>query len=217
MRLRIAFFFLALLSLAYAAEDKLTITGYFITFNDEDMPDGLKTGQEREAALKRKAGSDETIGRIVQDDKNGYLALGFKTRQQSVRHEYAVWRLPGDTPVLGMNSLYSGAGGITGTVRFVKFVKSGVGFVWQDANEEVFADFKQSTFQPKPNAPAGCKDEPPLAQFPENFSCKLPQKGLTVVCQFNLNCDTPTKLTPKDFYAKPVVKFEWKKDRFVAK
>jgi hypothetical protein len=129
-----------------------------------------------------------------------------------------MWRRPGDKPVVGINSIYSGVGGVTGTVKFVGLVMDNKGSGrWIDVTQEVFADFKRSTFQPKPNAPAGCKDEPPLAQFPENFSCKLPHKGLTVVCQFNLNCETPTKLTPKDFYAKPVVKFEWKKDRFVAK
>lgn len=209
--------FLLVVSLAYAVGSKSTISSYFWTFPDEVMPDGLKEFEDRTAALRRKAGSDETIGLIVQDDKNGYMALGFKTRQQSARHEFAMWRHPGDKPVVGVNSLYSGVGGIRSTLYFITLDEAYPGIRWTIITPEVFADFNRATFQPKANAPAGCKDEPPLAEFPENFSCKLPQKGLTVVCQFNLNCETPTKLTAKDFYAKPVVKFEWKKDRFVAK
>jgi hypothetical protein len=43
MRLRITLFFLAVVSLAYAAEKKYTLTSHFWTLNDEDMPDGLKS------------------------------------------------------------------------------------------------------------------------------------------------------------------------------
>jgi len=206
---------LATSCLAYAKSNKVTITGYFWTFQDDHMPDGLKSPEERSAAIERKAGNDETIGLIAQDDRNGYLALGFKTRQQSATHEFAVWRRRGDDPVVGINSIYKGAGGITGNIRFA--VLTAARNSWRDATAEVFAAFNRAAFQPKANAPAGCPDEPPLAEFPENFTCKLPRKGLTVVCQFNLNCETSTKLKPNDFYAKPIVKFEWKKDRFVAK
>lgn len=203
-------------SLVWTAERKHTITSYFYVLMDDYMVDGLKTFAQRSEAMARKAGNDETIGLIVRDDRNGYLALGYKTRQQSARHEFAIWRLPGGDPVVGVNALYSGVGGTTGQTRFYTTVPIKNTFTWKDSTDEIFGAFQKTAFHPKAGAPTGCPNEPPLADFPENFSCKLPQKGLTVVCQFNLNCETPNKLKAADFYAKPVVKFVWKKDRFVA-
>jgi hypothetical protein len=192
---------------------KITIKEYFFLLPTEAMPADLSEAENRKAAITRKAGTDQTVGLITHDPKNGYLELGYKSNGQNASYEFAIWRTTDGVDLIGINELYSGIGGVTGKTRFF----SRKGSDWHDVTAEVFGDFQPKTFSPVVNAPQSCGNDAPPIDIAQGFSCKLPQKGLNITCRFTLNCETETKYSSKNFFRKPIVNFIWKKDKFHAK
>lgn len=195
---------------AFAAP-KLSIRDYFLLLPEEAMPEGMKTAVERKAQLTR----ENEVGRIqlkVDDPRNGYLAFVNEGNMQSGRFEFAIWRSDRGEDFIGVNTVFTGIGGIEGTVRFYTMR----GENWKDVTAEVFGAYQAKVFKPRAKPQARCAEENVVNPFPVGFSCELPQKGLTITCRFHAWCDTPSAFKETDIYAKPVVKFHWKQNRFVA-
>lgn len=195
------------------AGKKITVKEYFYLLPAEAMPADLADADARKASMGRKAGTDQTVGLVTDDPKNGYLELGYKSNGQKASFEFAIWRSTDGLDIIGINELYSGTGGVTSKTRF--YARKGTG--WQDVTAEVFADFQPGAFSPIVNAPQSCGEDAPPIDIMQGFSCKLPQKGLNIICRFTLNCETETKYTAKNFFKKPVVEFTWKGKKFLPK
>lgn len=205
-------FCLAVLTLSVShAAPKLTIRDYFLLLPETVMPDGIKSGADRKALLTGKSTQGDL--RLVADDPaNGYLSAGFEGRMQQGLFEFAIWRSARGEDIIGVNTLYTGIGFTEGYLHFYALR----GEDWKDVTQDVFADFRVATFKPKPNTTKKCQGgEAP--GFPHGFHCKLPRKGLTITCKYEIICDVPVDFTASDIYAKPVVNFHWQKNRFVPK
>jgi|GEM_PF-6537087 len=197
------------LSVLHAAP-KLSIRDYFLLLPEKVMPDGTNSAADRKALLTGKS-TQGNLRLVTDDPANGYLSVGFEGRMQQGLSEFAIWRSDKGEDVIGVNTIYTGVGGTEGYLRFYALRNE----EWTDVTQEVFGDFRVAAFKPRKNAP-GCQGIP-MPKFPSGFSCKLPRKGLTIVCKYELFCDVPVDYKESDLYARPVVNFHWQKSRFVAK
>ncbi|MFO1525144.1 MAG: hypothetical protein U1F16_04120 [Turneriella sp.] len=193
------------------AAPKLKIRDYFLLLPENLMPEGAYSAAERKALLTGKS-TQGNVRLITDDPANGYLSIGFDGRMQKGVFEFAIWRSDKGDDIIGVNSLYLGVGGTDGQLHFYTLRNE----EWKEVTHEVFSDFQLAAFKPRKNAPKMC-DATPLPAFPAGFSCKLPRKGLTIVCKYELFCETPVTFKESDLYAKPVVSFHWQKNRFTAK
>ncbi|MBS0619601.1 MAG: hypothetical protein JSR44_15555 [Spirochaetes bacterium] len=198
------------LSVSHAAP-KLSIRDYFLLLPEKVMPDGASSAADRKALLTGK-NTQGNLRLVTDDPANGYLSVGFEGRMQQGLSEFAIWRSDKGEDIIGVNTIYTGVGGTEGYLQFYALRNE----EWQDVTKDVFADFCLTAFKPRKNAPGNCQGIP-MAKFPSGFSCKLPRKGLTIVCKYELFCETPVPFKESDLYAKPVVNFHWQKNRFVAK
>ena len=199
-------------TLLYAGSAKLSIRDYFLLLPDNAMPEGMKTAAERKVLLTK---GDETsrIRLKVDDVSNGYLEFVNEGNMQSGRFEFAIWRGDRGEDFIGVNTVYSGVGGVEGTVQFFTLR----GETWQDVTADVFGAFQSKAFKPRAKTSARCGETNVVNPFPAGFSCTLPRKGLTITCRYQAYCDIPDAFKETDIYAKPVVQFHWQKNRFVAK
>lgn len=211
---------------AAPGKKKLTIKDYYFQLPAEAFPFEGASAEARKQFLKVGASPDDQrlifqVDKVIDDPRNGYLEIQYTSHMGPETVSFAIWRSSAGNDIVGVSTDH----GLGAQPKFYSLA----GNVWTDATREVFSDFRKEVFKPKKNWPAECGQGGGRAEnyaFPVLMHCPLPRQGLDITCTFRFQCltlgtasvsDLESKYKATDYYAKPTVKFQWKKDRFVAK
>lgn len=200
---------------------KISIREYYLLLPTEALIPGMETPEARKKILARDTASLELmfeVKKVIDDPKNGYLAIEVGTDWGNNSLALAIWRGNGGEDIIGVS--YG-----EGSPKFYA-MRSGT---WHNISAEVFGDFKSALFKPRAKWPAHCGTEegsstPQDMEFPRDIYCPVPRKGLDITCTFAPVCrvhgsvsvfETDFKHKPTDYYAITKRRFVWQKGKFV--
>ncbi|MBV6493735.1 MAG: hypothetical protein LDLANPLL_01758 [Turneriella sp.] len=206
-----------------AKKPKTTIKEYFFLLPADALKMDMESIEVRKKVLARNTeglGLMFEVEEVIDDAKNGYLAIKYGADWGPGTLALAVWRTDKGEDIIGISN---GDGSPT-------FYTQQNGN-WKNVTAEVFGDFQKTLFKPKAEWPAHCGAEdssssPAEMEFPHGFQCPVPRKGLNITCTYAPKClvhgsssvfETDFKRKPTDYYAVTKRQFTWKKNRFVAK
>ncbi|WP_061249103.1 hypothetical protein [Leptospira alstonii] len=163
--------------------------------------------EQKELILSRKANFDEmsieqTWGNNTINKTNGFLSIGKPGMMGSdYKVEFAVWRKPGNSSIVGINSTYGFQRNSLLSFYEFKFNE------WSDVTNQIFPGLQQSEFY-KLNR-SGLEQESIKKIKEILYYCELPEKGFTITCA--LYGDYLEHLGDSQIYN---ISFDWKNEKF---
>lgn len=206
-----------------AATKKMSVKDYYYLLPADIFPFDASNIENRKKFLNKKTQLSEdfplSVDKIIDDPKNGYLAIHYTSMCCAESISFAIWRTRDGQDLVGVSRDNS----IDALPRFFLRVSDS----WREVTGEVFADFKKAAFKPTAKWPEYCGKEgggaAELMEFPKFMHCPMPRQGLDITCNFRFQCLTlgansvselETSFGAKDYYQKPSVKFKWKNQKF---